>query len=184
MDGRQEHRDGCDRWAAVAPTDSLDGVGGVIDRYERYVPPAAGISAELMFARLVERLMHYEIFPKSIMQSVVCSDDGLVHEGTTIVQRVTIGRLRIESAVRVLRVWRTDDIGTEEAGFTYATLPGHPERGISSFCVTRAKDTGRIAFVIEARSRPGSVLYRLGRPLARRFQRRATLAALDEFATG
>ena len=141
-----------------------------------------GLDPEAVFAHLVERLLRYEIFPQSVMQSLVCSDDGQLHEGTTIVQRVAIGPLRIEAAVRVLSVWRTDDSGIEVAGFTYATLPGHPERGTSSFWVSRHKETGRISFAVEARSQPGSLLYRLGRPVARRFQRHATLAALEYFA--
>ena len=175
-------RAGCARWEGVEPNDSLGGVNGVVERYDREVRLAAASDPDAAFARSIERLLRYVIFPPSIMQPIICSEDGLLHEGTTIVQRVAIGPLRIEPAVRVLRVWRAGDADTEEAGFTYATLPGHPERGISSFWVTHHKTSGRIYFAIEARSQPGSLVYRLGGPVARRFQRRATLAALDYFA--
>lgn len=45
-------------------------------------------------------------------------------------------------------------------GFTYAILPGHPERGYESFTV--ALDEGVVTFTIEAVSRPGTALIRLG----------------------
>jgi uncharacterized protein (UPF0548 family) len=179
MSSTKPDREGCARWEGVEPNDSLDGADGVVDRYEREVRPKAdGVEA---FERSVDRLWRYDLFPPSVMQPVVCSKDGLLYEGATIVQRVAIGPLRIAPAVRVLRMWRTGDGQSEEAGFTYATLPGHPERGVSSFWVTRDRQSGRITFSIAARSQPGSLLYRLGRPIARRFQRRATLAALDYF---
>jgi uncharacterized protein (UPF0548 family) len=175
-------RTACARWQGVEPNDSLDGVHGVVDHYRREVQPGATSEPDATFARSLDRLWRYEVFPPSVMQPIVCSEDGILREGTTIVQRVAIGPLRIEPAVRVLRVWRTANADTEEAGFTYATLPGHPERGTSSFWVTHHNASGRTYFAIEARSQPGPLLYRLGRPLARRFQRRATLAALDYFA--
>ncbi len=112
------------------------------------------------------------------MDPIVCSEDGYIHEGTTIVQRVWIGPIRIESAVRVFRIWQRRDTTLDEVGFSYATLYGHPERGVSTFSVTEHRNMGRITFSIEARSQPGSLVYRIGRPLARRFQQHATKAAM------
>jgi uncharacterized protein (UPF0548 family) len=142
-----------------------------------------GQDGDAVFRRLEEQLLSYRIFPPALMRADVCSEDGRVHEGTTIVQHVAIGPFPLEAAVRVVRVWRTRDDDVEEVGFTYATLKGHPERGTSTFrvCRRRDRDKDQIAFLIEARSRPGSLLTRLTRPLARRFQRRATEAALSYF---
>ena len=72
------------------------------------------------------------------MRAEVCSEDGRIHEGTTIVQHVALGPLPLEAAVRVVRVWRSREGDADEVGFTYATLNGHPERGISTFRIRRS----------------------------------------------
>ena len=58
-------------------------------------------------------------------------------------------------------------------GFTYGTLPVHPERGEESFIVVRASD-GSVTFTITAVSRPAHPLARIASPIARRLQRSAT----------
>jgi uncharacterized protein (UPF0548 family) len=175
-------RDGtCQHWLMVAASDSLEGTAGTIDHYERVVVVPAGMGPEETFGLLEARLLDYRIFPPSIMRAEVCSDDGRVHNGTTIIQHVAVGPFRLEAAVRVIRVWRGRDPGAEEIGFTYATLEGHPERGVSSFSVRWNVNDQVITFVIDARSQPASLVARLTRPLARRFQRQATEAALAHF---
>ncbi len=96
-------------------------------------------------------------------------------------QRVAIGPLTLEAGVRVIRVWHHEDAEREETGFAYATLQGHPERGISTFRLRRRMDPPAIDLLIDVRSRPGSWLTRLAQPVARRFQIRATEAALAYF---
>jgi uncharacterized protein (UPF0548 family) len=61
-------------------------------------------------------------------------------------------------------------------GFTYVTLPGHPECGAESFTVTLDGDDtdGTVRFDIEAWSRPEELLVRLSGPLGHLLQRRAT----------
>jgi uncharacterized protein (UPF0548 family) len=59
----------------------------------------------------------------------------------------------------------------EEFGFTYATLPGHPEQGEESFTLRRGE---RITFTVAATSRPADVLTRLGGPVARVVQQRTS----------
>lgn len=61
----------------------------------------------------------------------------------------------------------------ERFGFTYGTLPVHPERGEESFIVERTPD-GSVTFTITAVSRPAHPLARLASPIARRLQRAAT----------
>jgi uncharacterized protein (UPF0548 family) len=72
---------------------------------------------------------------------------------------------------------------TDEAdvfGFTYATLPNHPECGFESFTVRLAPD--EVRFDIEATSKAGILLVRLGAPVTHNLQKRATDAYLDALA--
>ncbi len=77
------------------------------------------------------------------------------------------------AACRVVRV--VDD--EERWGFTYATLPGHPEDGYESFTVARGEDG--VTFRVEAVSRPGALLVRLGGPVPSYLQRRMTVRYID-----
>lgn len=163
-----------------AMTDTLAGTEGVLDHYSRDVALSSGDDVDAVFRRLEEQLMTYRIFPPRLMRAEVCSEDGRIHEGITIVQNVALGPLALKAAVRVVRVWRNQFDGAQEIGFTYATLQGHPERGISTFRLRRSTDR-HITFLIDARSRPGSLLTLLARPFARRFQRKASEAALEYF---
>lgn len=158
--------------------DTLDGNEGVIDHYARPVQLPAGVDIGSWFRHLEDRLLTYRVFPPDLMRAHICAEDGRLHEGTTIVQQVAIGPFTLEAGVRVVRVRHTEDAEGEQTSFTYATLQGHPERGISTFRLRRRADPPSIDFLIEVRSRPGSWLTRLARPLARRFQIRATEAAL------
>jgi hypothetical protein len=141
-----------------------------------------------VFARVRDRLLAYDIFPPRIFRSTICPA-GSVTAGATIIQRIVLGPLALEAAVQVIDVW--DDVmagsageaGAESrsAGFRYVTLQGHPECGVASFEV-RISATGEVTILLDARSRAGSWLTRLGRPFARRFQRGLTQAALLRLA--
>jgi uncharacterized protein (UPF0548 family) len=173
----------CARWIGKVETDSLDGTEGVVDHYAMAVDLPPAVDSESRFRRMEDRLLTYQVFPPHLMDARVCSDDSRLREGTTIVQRVAIGPLTLEAGVRVIRVWHHEDPEGGEAGFTYATLQGHPERGISTFRLRHRADPPAIDFMIDVRSRPGSWLTRLARPVARRFQIRATEAALAYFTS-
>nr|WP_231747634.1 DUF1990 domain-containing protein [Auraticoccus cholistanensis] len=80
----------------------------------------------------------------------------------------TVAVLRIgplTAPVRVLAVERTAD----RVGFSYGTLPGHPEAGEEAFVLERGPQ-GCTATVV-ALSRPASWLTRAGGPVARAAQR-------------
>jgi uncharacterized protein (UPF0548 family) len=67
-------------------------------------------------------------------------------------------------------------------GFTYATLPGHPEEGEESF-VVEMDVLDDVRFAIEARSRPSGSLVRAMAPITRRAQHRVAagyLRSLEE----
>jgi uncharacterized protein (UPF0548 family) len=148
-----------------------------VDRYEARVPVATGDSPSAVFARVRDRLLAYDIFPPRIVQAAICPA-GPIALGATIVQRIVLGPLALETAVRVIEVWdRAAEGGASQAGFRYVTLQGHPECGVASFEV-QASAAGEVTVILGARSWPGSWLTRLGYPFARRFQRRLTEAGL------
>jgi uncharacterized protein (UPF0548 family) len=127
------------------------------------------------FAYAVDALLGYRIFVPSRMRAHVCTPDRRVAVGATIVQRVVLGPLVIETAVRVIEVDRSSD----RVSFAYATLSGHPERGIASFAVTRTETGGK--FEAQAWSRAGHWLTMVGRPVSRALQRAMTREAVVSF---
>ena len=80
--------------------------------------------------------------------------------GTTLVQSLGVGPLRLLVPVRVVRV--VDE--PTRSGFAYVTLPDHPEQGEEAFVVETTPD-GTSRFRVTAISRPGSALVRLSGPL-------------------
>jgi uncharacterized protein (UPF0548 family) len=95
----------------------------------------------------------------------------------------TVAILTRQLGLWVLAACRVTSVVDEHNvfGFTYATLPGHPEDGYESFIVRI--DDNSVVFDIEAVSRPGILLVRLATPVTRQIQKRATdayLAALTQ----
>ncbi|MDX6274493.1 MAG: hypothetical protein QOJ92_1703 [Frankiales bacterium] len=80
--------------------------------------------------------------------------------GTTLVQSIGVGPLRMLIPTRVVRV--VDEPG--RSGFAYATLRGHPEDGEEAFVVEQLPD-GSWRFRVTALSRPASFLVRWSGPL-------------------
>lgn len=99
--------------------------------------------------------------------------DGPATPGRRVVLRPRTGPaawLRMSAPCEVVDVVDTADA----RGFTYRTLPGHPERGTETFLVERDPATDRVRLRIEAVSKPGRLLVRLAGPLARAEQDRIT----------
>jgi uncharacterized protein (UPF0548 family) len=90
----------------------------------------------------------------------VDADHLPVRVGTTLVQSIGLGPLRMLIPTRVVRV--IDEPG--RIGFAYATLPGHPEDGEEAFVVEQRPD-GSWRFRVTALSRPASLLVRWSGPL-------------------
>ena len=90
-----------------------------------------------------------------------------IEVGQTMVLVFPLGPLTLTAANRIIEV--IDE--TDRYGFTYATLPHHPEDGEESFIIERTND-GAIRFTIAAVSRPASIASRLNRPVARYLQSR------------
>ena len=99
----------------------------------------------------------------------VAPADAPITEGTTVAVITSVGPVRVLAACRIVRVVDEPD----RFGFASGTLPSHPEEGEEHFVVTRAPD-GAVRFDVVAFSRPHDLLTKLGGPLPRRLQARAT----------
>jgi len=168
----REHPFGCDEWSdyPVNASRELIARGGFV--HDFYEAPFTGD-----FERAIDALLAYKIFAAHRMVAHVCTQDSRVAVGATIVQRVVIGPLAIETAVRVIELDHTPD----STSFAYATLRGHPERGVASFAVARTD--GRATFQAQAWSRAGHWLTTLGRPMSRALQRSMTREAVASFCS-
>ncbi|MCU1370290.1 MAG: hypothetical protein JWO77_1484 [Ilumatobacteraceae bacterium] len=98
----------------------------------------------------------------------------------------TVAILTRQLGLWVLAACRVESVVDEPTrfGFVYATLPDHPEQGYESFIVSNVD--GKTVFEIDAVSRPGIPLVRLGAPVTRLLQRRASdayLAALQAWVS-
>jgi uncharacterized protein (UPF0548 family) len=91
-----------------------------------------------------------------------------VAPGATVIALTSVGPFRIAAPCRVTGIFKEPDV----FGFTYGTLPGHPERGEESFVVHRRD--GATFFAISAFSVPADVLARLGAPVSRAVQKSVT----------
>jgi uncharacterized protein (UPF0548 family) len=163
-------------WQATKPTTSIGQMVGVRDRYEGEVLRLPGEDPCAAFERIRARLFRYDIFPPAVLTSSI-SPPGEVAEGALILQRLGLGPVCLEFAVRVVEMWDRHTPNGSDAGFTYVTLQGHPERGTETFRAQLGPDR-KLIVTIESWSRPGIVLVHLVRPIARLIQRAVTRAAM------
>lgn len=103
----------------------------------------------------------------------VFPEDAELHAGLAVALVTQQLGLWVLAACRVTSVVDEDD----RFGFTYATLPDHPEHGYETFLVVDHGD--EVRFTIEAVSRPATPLVQLGLPVTRWLQRRATHRYLE-----
>jgi uncharacterized protein (UPF0548 family) len=95
--------------------------------------------------------------------------------GTEVVTDVPLaGPVHVLAACRI--VWTVDE--PDRFGFAYGTLAVHPASGEEAFVVERAP-SGEVRARVVAFSRPRHPLARLGGPVTRRQQARATEGYLD-----
>lgn len=147
------------------------------DWYEAEVAFGDDESCGRAFDWASKEVLAYRIFPPSVLRAKVCTSSGLLRMGAIIVQHVPLGPFFLEAAVRVVQVTKPDSGGIR-MGFRYATLEGHPERGVAEFIVEQRTGPSRVAFSIESWSEAGHWTTRLSRPLARWMQKRASRHAL------
>jgi uncharacterized protein (UPF0548 family) len=108
----------------------------------------------------------------------VLPDDPPIARGTEVLVTMPLpGPVHALAACRV--VWVVDE--PRRFGFAYGTLDVHPASGEESFVVEH-DETGEVTGHVTAFSRPHHPLMRLGGPVARRQQARATHCYLDALA--
>jgi uncharacterized protein (UPF0548 family) len=108
----------------------------------------------------------------------VASPDPRVVGDEVAVVTIGFGPLGLRAPVRVIEVF--DD--GRRAGFSYGTLPGHPECGEERFLVEQDHD-GTVTFTVTAFSRPHTLLAQAGGPVGRvaqKFVTRRYLGALKQ----
>lgn len=128
------------------------------------------------FERAAERLMAWEL-QRSVFR--VRASEQRVSRGAIVEMGIGPSFLPPRFYCRVVDVIEEAD----RCGFTYATLPGHPEYGVESFLLQRNGLNGA-RLNISAVSRPSSRLWRRLGPLLERAQHIITtrfyLRALDD----
>ncbi len=173
-----------EKWGGC-PITALEGdlVEWPIDEYATVVPgplsdPRDG---EIAFERVRDRILALRLFPPQSISLYADTPDGRAALGATVVQHFFLGPLALESGVRIVGLEDRADDSSRHVSLTWATLKGHPERGIETFSATLGSE-GVIELAIRARSRPGLLLVRLGAPLARRLQMRLSRRSLEHLA--
>ena len=111
-------------------------------------------------------LFDYQIFPDNIMtfKNEWTDQSRKMKTGDTIVQQVYIPPTRnfsqkIIFGVRIKEVIEQPD----KIGFSYETLEGHVEKGISTFTIEQHQN--KIIFKVHTNSTPGNVLTKLLGPI-------------------
>lgn len=125
------------------------------------------IDVNVSLAQLkLDCLYDYRIFPGNIMTGLPqwLHEGRSIRAGDTIVQQVFIPPFGLsQKVVFGVRIKEVID-GPTRKGYSYETLEGHVERGISTFTVEPAAD-GTVTFVIHTYSAPATTLTRLLGPV-------------------
>ena len=115
----------------------------------------------------VDFLFDYKIFPDNIMTFLTQwkFENRKMQIGDTIVQQAFIPPTRHFSQKIIFGV-RINKIINEPTriGFSYETLTGHVEMGVSSFTIEKL-DNGDIIFKVHTFSKPGNLLTKLVAPV-------------------
>jgi uncharacterized protein (UPF0548 family) len=136
-------------WVAEPPTEL------------HHVKAETALAPGISFADARTALLGWDIHRRSGLR---VEADGPAQVGGTVVVALRLWPLWVAAPCRVV------DIIDEplQAGFTYATLPKHPELGVERFII---EDTAEgLRFSVEAVSRPAAWYSKLAPPMARRVQ--------------
>ena len=127
-----------------------------------------------------DKLFNYHIFPLNILSAYPqwVDENRSIQAGDTIVQQINIPPFRslaqrIIVGVRVKEVFNSG----KYKGFSYETLKGHVEKGISLFQVEEVND--KAVFRIETYSAPAQPMLRLFQPISSWYQDFCTKKALS-----
>lgn len=141
--------------------------GTRVRRFRREAHLGAGAD---LFHRAGAALIDWQMHRRA---GLVVVADGTATPGRVVTLRPRTGPaawLRLTARCQVTEV--IDRPGAR--GFTYRTLPGHPERGWETFVVHHDPATDGVRLTITAESSHASLLARIGAPIARAEQDRIT----------
>jgi protein-S-isoprenylcysteine O-methyltransferase Ste14/uncharacterized protein (UPF0548 family) len=170
----------CELWQSIDASAHQGELGALSHKRFEIVIPAAPPEVEGdQLDRGSRLVLRYGIYPPFRMAARVCSPEGKIEVGVTIIQRIFLGRVGFEAAVRVVEVFDHVEEGGRVAGFTYTTLIGHPERGLITFSVRPKGDESQVQFRIESWSAPSSLLLKLTHFMGKRIQVRSNEQALE-----
>jgi uncharacterized protein (UPF0548 family) len=147
-------------------TGSTDAPGYRYGRWSRELG-----NGRLIFERAAEALRDWRM---QTMSGLVVAHPGPPAVGSIVAMAAPLPVGYIDVVCRVVAV----DDQSDRCGFTYGTLPVHPEQGEESFAVAIAPD-GIVTVEITAASRSRHPLARAFPPIARRLQHIATNRYLD-----
>jgi len=134
---------------------------------------------DAVFARAVAAVRHWRMFDLGWVE--LFPPDAPLAVGTTVAILVHHYGFWSLNAARI--VYLIEDEGpVVRFGFAYGTLGQHGERGEERFMVTWNHADDTVEYDLLAFSRPQHPLARLGRPLARRLQKRFARDSLRSMA--
>ena len=111
-------------------------------------------------------LFEYNIFPEYIMTYLTQwgEEDRIIKLGDNIVQQVYLPPTKIFSQKIIFGVRINEIIDqVDKKGFSYETLDGHVEKGISTFTIEKLNN--KFIFKIQTYSEPGNILTKLLGPI-------------------
>ncbi len=150
------------------------------DFYSKLIPLQNSSTHKTQIEKFEKKLYAYRVFPPHRMSPFICGKIQL-QTGSVIIQRIHLGILTLETAVRIKKIYKTESVSETLVGFQYETLEGHVEKGIADFFLRYDKVRSELKFVIQSSSSPANFLSRITRPLGRRMQKKFTKEALEHF---
>lgn len=158
------------RLALLAVT--YDNVGATLSADQEGFPPSgyrgyhARIrlgSGELTWSRTCHAVMNWGIHHKAQIEvRTQYASFSPLAEGDDVVLRLRLGPFGVSAPVRVISVMYEENT----RGFSYGTLPGHPERGEEAFIV-RHQDDDSVWLELRSFSRPSNLFWKLASPAGR-----------------
>lgn len=111
-------------------------------------------------------LFDYQIFPDKIMtfKTQWTDENRKIKVGDTIAQQVYIPPIKTFSQKIIFGVRINEIIDQEDKkGFSYETLDGHVEKGVSTFTVEQLDN--KLVFKVQTYSTPGNILTKILGPI-------------------
>ena len=120
-----------------------------------------------VFERAVRCIQDWEVHERAGLR--VTPRAAVVAPGISVVLLMRHTGVYVTMACRVVSTINSE----HQWGFAYGTLPLHVEQGEELFLVEQVEDD-RVNFTVNALSRPGHLVTKVGAPVARLIQREAT----------